>query len=313
MREEIAQNRNAMATMTRQIHSLRSNEHGEASEFMALKSMTEDQAQQIKRQEHIVLSLRAELNQLTNNASSDMVVKAQKDIALHDKNTDLSLLRVENDRLSELSEMFKNKLLKCQEKYEKTNLQKKELEVRSVELERRLGNISKGGLKRSAPLDQFQALKDRLALQIEENEALKQSYRNALGSKEDEMRILRSLTDQQQKVYEKALADIRAQVKLTAGQAQARIIKTQANNDGQMMNQLQSDNEHLRSQLRELQSKFQALESQRRKRGQVPSQYPKNMREKVHAARISNHATSEVGMLGGTGSGDLYGLRAPLQ
>ena len=106
LREEIAQNRNAMATMTRQIHSLRSNEHGEASEFMALKSMTEDQAQQIKRQEHIVLSLRAELNQLTNNASSDMVVKAQKDIALHDKNTDLSLLRVENDRLSELSEMF---------------------------------------------------------------------------------------------------------------------------------------------------------------------------------------------------------------
>ena len=41
-----------------------------------------------------------------------MVVKAQKDIALHDKNTDLSLLRVENDRLSELSEMFKKSATK---------------------------------------------------------------------------------------------------------------------------------------------------------------------------------------------------------
>lgn len=319
LREEIAQNRNAMATMTRQIHSLRASEHGEDTQYAALKSMTQDQAQQMKRQEQIVLSLRAELNQLTNNASTDMVVKAQKDIALHDKNTDLSLLKVENDRLSELSEMFKNKLLTCQEKYDATHIRKKQLEIKSIELERRLGNISKGGLKRSAPLDQFQALKDRLALQIEENEALKHSYRNALGSKDDEMRILRSLTDQQQKVYEKALSDIRAQVKLTAGQAQARIIKTQANNDGQMMVQLQSDNEHLRSQLKALQSKFQSLESTRRKRGQLPTgQYPTNMREKVHASRIQNgggggNRNGRGAMIGGAGGGDLYGLRAPLQ
>ena len=98
LREEIAQNRNAMATMTRQIHTLRANEHGEDTQYAALKSMTQDQAQQMKRQEQIVLSLRAELNQLTNNASTDMVVKAQKDIALHDKNTDLSLLKVESNK-----------------------------------------------------------------------------------------------------------------------------------------------------------------------------------------------------------------------
>lgn len=107
-------------------------------------------------------------------------MKAQKDLALHDKNTDLSLLKVENDRLSELSEMFKNKYVFTKQKCEQIEQKERELERKSIELERRLGNISKGGLKRSAPADQFQALKDRLALQIEENEALKHSYRNAL-------------------------------------------------------------------------------------------------------------------------------------
>ena len=338
LREEIAQNRNGMATMTRKIHSLRADAHGEDGEYAALKSMTNDQNVQMERQEQIVHSLRAELDQLSTNVSKDMVVKAQKDLALHDKNTDLSLLKVENDRLSELSEMFKKKYMQTKSMYEKTERKERELERRAVELERRLGNISKGGLKRQAPADQFQALKDRLALQLEENEgtcffldffdcinilkliffvfflffflsflisfsALKHSFRNAILSKDDEMRILRSLTDQQQKVYEKAIKDIRAQVKLTAGQAQARIIKTQANNDGKMMDQLQDDNTHLRNQLRELNVKFRELEQQRRKRGQFPS----TIREKVKATR------SPGGMIGGTGGGDLYGLRAPMQ
>ena len=129
------------------------------------------------------------------------------------------------------------------------------------------------------------------------------------------MRILRSLTDQQQKVYEKALQDIRAQVKLTAGQAQARIIKTQANNDGKMMDQLQADNDHLRTQLRELQHKFTILEQQRRKRGQLPTgQYPSKMRDNVHATRNINGGNHHGGgMVGGAGGGDMYGLRAPLQ
>ena len=170
LREEIAQNRNGMATMTRKIHSLRADAHGEDGEYAALKSMTNDQNVQMERQEQIVHSLRAELDQLSTNVSKDMVVKAQKDLALHDKNTDLSLLKVENDRLSELSEMFKKKYMQTKSMYEKTERKERELERRAVELERRLGNISKGGLKRQAPADQFQALKDRLALQLEENE-----------------------------------------------------------------------------------------------------------------------------------------------
>ena len=80
LREEIAQNRNAMATMTRKLHQMRASavDGGSPAEFSALKQMTADQGQQIGRQEQLVTTLRSELEQLTENASKDMVSKAQK-------------------------------------------------------------------------------------------------------------------------------------------------------------------------------------------------------------------------------------------
>ena len=217
---------------------------------------------------------------------------------------------MENDRLTELSEMFKNKMESGKRRYEKAEMKERELERRCVELERRLGNISHGGLKRQPPADQFQALKDKLALQIEENEALKMSYRGALNSKDDELRILRALTEQQQSVYERAIKDVRAQVKLTAGQAQARIIQTQAKTDGRMMDQLQADNDHLRAQLRELQAKFKDLEHARRRRGQFQgaSDYPTRSPTK----NVGYEEKARGGMVG-SGSADPYSFRAPLK
>ena len=79
LREEIAQNRNAMATMTRKLHQMRASvAEGTPGEFSALKQMAADQGQQIGRQEQLVSTLRSELEQLTENASKDMVAKAQK-------------------------------------------------------------------------------------------------------------------------------------------------------------------------------------------------------------------------------------------
>ena len=244
-----------------------------------------------------------------NTTPRDQPFAAAADLSLHDKNTDLALLQVENDRLTELSEMFKGKMESAKRRYEKAEMKERELERRCVELERRLGNISHGGLKRQPPADQFQALKDRLALQIEENEALKMSFRGALKSKDDELRILRALTEQQQSVYEKAIKDVRTQVKLTAGQAQARIIQTQAKTDGRMMDQLTADNDHLRRQLRELQQKFKELEHTRRRRGQFKgaSDYPTRSPSKHHYEEKSQ-AT-----VGGGGGGDPYSMRAPLR
>ena len=224
LREEIAQNRNAMATMTRKLHQMRASvAEGTPGEFSALKQMAADQGQQIGRQEQLVSTLRSELEQLTENASKDMVAKAQKgefastffffwfpaimlatltfaqsitcvfvlgfiltlrpayhtDLSIHDKNTDLALLQVENDRLTELSEMFKGKMESAKRRYEKAEMKERELERRCVELERRHGHTSHGGPTRQPPADQFQVFKDKLALQIEENEALKLSYRGA--------------------------------------------------------------------------------------------------------------------------------------
>ncbi len=212
--------------------------------------------------------------------------------------------------------MFKGKMESAKRRYEKAEMKERELERRCVELERRLGNISHGGLKRQPPADQFQALKDRLALQIEENEALKMSFRGALKSKDDELRILRALTEQQQSVYEKAIKDVRTQVKLTAGQAQARIIQTQAKTDGRMMDQLTADNDHLRRQLRELQQKFKELEHTRRRRGQFKgaSDYPTRSPSKHHGGGGGDYYEEKSqATVGGGGGGDPYSMRAPLR
>ena len=148
-------------------------------------------------------------------------------------------------------------------------------------------------------------------MQIEENEALKMSYRGALKSKDDELRILRALTEQQQSVYEKAIQDVRTQVKLTAGQAQARIIQTQAKTDGRMMDQLQADNDYLRKQLRELQEKFTTLEQARRRRGQFrgASDYPVISPSKG----VDYEEKRRGGGMVGSGVGDPYSLKAPLR
>ena len=90
-------------------------------------------------------------------------------------------------------------------------------------------------------------MKDKLALQIEENLALKKSFRTGLATKKEELRILRSLTEQQQAAYENAMTHMRKQMKQTAGQAQAKVIQTESKNDSNIMTQLQADNDYLKT------------------------------------------------------------------
>ena len=260
LREEVAQSRAAVSEMARRLDSVNVSGMSEG-EFKKYKGKSESQARQIERQEELITALRAELEQHQSNASTDLVMKAEKDLAIHNKNVDLNLLRVENERLTELSEMFKAKFKSAKANYEGASKKVRELERRAVQLERRLGNINQGGLKRQPPADQFQSLKDRLALQVEENEALKTSFRSALASKDEELRILRTLAEQQQQAYERAVNDVRVQVKKTAGQAQARIIQSQAKNDAQIMEQLAADNDFLRSELRELKAKYREAQA----------------------------------------------------
>ena len=260
LREEVAQSRAAVSEMSRRLESIKMHDGMDEAEWTALKRTKKEQRQQIERQTEMIATLRAEVEQMQNNATTDLAARAEQDLSIHSKNTDINLLKIESERVTEMAEMFKNKFENETRKNAAADSKIRELESRCVSLERRLGNIHSGGLKRQPPADQFQQLKDKLALQIEENLALKKSFRTGLATKEEELRILRSLTEQQQAAYENAMTHMRKQVKQTAGQAQAKVIQTESKNDSNIMTQLQADNDYLRKQLKSTKDKLKEFQ-----------------------------------------------------
>ena len=128
-----------------------------------------------------------------------------------------------------------------------------------VKLERRLENINSGGLKRPPPAEAFQQLKDEVSLQVEENKALKKSFRAGLLGKEEEIAILRASAAEQKGMYEKALRDLKRQVKQTAGQTQARGIHQASSAHAEELLQYQKANSQLKRDLSELQERFKTL------------------------------------------------------
>ena len=76
-------------------------------------------------------------------------------MSIHSKNTDINLLKIEAERVTEMAEMFKNKFENETRKNAAADSKIRELESRCVSLERRLGNIHSGGLKRQPPADNF--------------------------------------------------------------------------------------------------------------------------------------------------------------
>ena len=266
LKEEVAQSRAAVNEMSRRLESIKMHGGMNEAEWTQLKASNKQQRDQLERQEEMITTLRAELDQMQQNASSDLVQRAEQDMSIHNKNVDINLLRIENERVTELAEMFKNKFQNEQKKNVAGESKIRSLESRCVDLERRLGNINAGGLKRQPPADQFQQLKDKLALQIEENLALKKSFRTGLATKDEELRILRTLTEQQQSAYEKALKEMKRQVKQTAGQAQAKVIQTESKNDAKIMSQLQADNDYLRKEMSALKKKLRQVELMKRVR-----------------------------------------------
>ena len=187
LREEVAQSRAAVSEMSRRLESIKMHDGMDEAEWTALKRTKKEQRQQIERQTEMIATLRAEVEQMQNNATTDLAARAEQDLSIHSKNTDINLLKIESERVTEMAEMFKNKFENETRKNAAADSKIRELESRCVSLERRLGNIHSGGLKRQPPADQFQQLKDKLALQIEENLALKKSFRTGLATKEEEL------------------------------------------------------------------------------------------------------------------------------
>ena len=264
LREEVAQSRAAVNEMSRRLESIKMHDGMNEAEWTSLKKNKKAQRQQLEQQTEMIATLRAQVEQMQNNATTDLATRAEQDLSIHNKNTDINLLKIESERVTEMAEMFKNKFENETRKNAAAASKIRELESRCVSLERRLGNIHSGGLKRQPPADQFQQLKDKLALQIEENLALKKSFRTGLATKEEELRILRTLTEQQQAAYENAMTHMRRQVKQTAGQAQAKVIQTESKNDSNIMTQLQADNDYLRKELKTVKDKLREFQMRSR-------------------------------------------------
>ena len=264
LREEVAQSRAAVNEMSRRLESIKMHDGMNEAEWTSLKKNKKAQRQQLEQQTEMIATLRAQVEQMQNNATTDLATRAEQDLSIHNKNTDINLLKIESERVTEMAEMFKNKFENETRKNAAAASKIRELESRCVSLERRLGNIHSGGLKRQPPADQFQQLKDKLALQIEENLALKKSFRTGLATKEEELRILRTLTEQQQAAYENAMTHMKRQVKQTAGQAQAKVIQTESKNDSNIMTQLQADNDYLRKELKTVKDKLREFQMRSR-------------------------------------------------
>ena len=75
---------------------------------------------------------------------------------------------MENERLGELCELFKQKLEQAVSDRERAFGRCKALERSKVELERQLGNIRTGGRKRQPAADEISQLRDKYALLAEE-------------------------------------------------------------------------------------------------------------------------------------------------
>ncbi|GBG32945.1 Coiled-coil domain-containing protein 13 [Hondaea fermentalgiana] len=218
-------------------------------EFEELKQHAMNQAAQIERQGQLLVKMRTEMERVKATASRDIVQKAHEELDNQGHAVNSKLLKVENDRLGELVDLFKQKLERAVVDREAALGKCKKLERAKVELERRLGNIHAGGRKRQPMADQLSELRDQLALQVEETRVARASASQAISQKNEEIRILREMGVQVKEAYERAIEDMKVQVQQTALEAQRRIQSSDCHVDEALLSQLTKDNEYLRGEL----------------------------------------------------------------
>jgi DNA anti-recombination protein RmuC len=100
--------------------------------------------------------------------------------------------------------------------------------------------------------DQFAELRDKLALQVEENRSLRVSSAQTIAQKDEEIKILREMGIEIKSAYERAIAEMKRQVGATAVEAQKRISNSETKMDDALLSQLTRDNEYLRDELRDI-------------------------------------------------------------
>ena len=77
LREEVAQSRAAVSEMSRRLESIKMHDGMDEAEWTALKRTKKEQRQQIERQTEMIATLRAEVEQMQNNATTDLELHEQ--------------------------------------------------------------------------------------------------------------------------------------------------------------------------------------------------------------------------------------------
>jgi len=219
--------------------------------FEELKQHSLGQAAQIERQSKILAKMRAEVDRIRKVASSDIVKQTNDELDNQAHAVKSQLLQVENDRLSELVDLFKSKLERAVLDRQSALSKCKTLERSKVELERRLGNIHALRPKRQVRADQLSEMQDRIKIMEEECRSLKNSTKQALAQKDEEINILRELGREIKQAYEKALQSMKQHVERTALAAAQRFQAADSHVDNSLLDDLTADNEILRNQLRD--------------------------------------------------------------
>ena len=147
LRNDIQAGRRRMAEMQQRVEAVRRGAVGQ-DQHNRLKQLTATQAAQIERQEQLLTSLRAELQQAQEASSRDIVDRAREELDAQGQEVNLKLLKVENERLTDLVNLVKRKLAASEKDRNDTLRRAKDMERSIVELERRLGNINHAGRKR---------------------------------------------------------------------------------------------------------------------------------------------------------------------
>ena len=125
----------------------------------------------------------------------------------------------------------------------------KAAEHRVVQLERRLGNIGLAGRKRQPPADQFLAMKDSLHQLKAENAALKERCARRIASKDEEIRVVRSMGEEMKRTYEEAISEMKRQVQMATSEAHRRASKLEDTTGSSLVQHLTHENEYLRGEI----------------------------------------------------------------
>lgn len=198
--------------------------------YTGIKEQYQQQTCQIEQQEVLISQLREAMETLQQDASQSIVTRATEELDGHSSLVQVKLLAVENERLGQLLDLFRQKLE--QAVFEKEGFQHrlKSLERKQYEIERKYG-VRNGNrhqkLKRLTKIDDMLEVELKLKKKTEECRTLQSNVAQQLCAKNEEIRILQAMNEEMKVAYHTALEAMKLEVKCIVETMHARFMSLQ--------------------------------------------------------------------------------------